>query len=182
LISATCDRLNDLVESKKFRQDLYYRLIGFNIYLNPIRERRNDIANLIKQMIRNGERRFVIDPLAFNILVNYNWPGNIREIAKTIDVFQTFDKGIIEVEDVINFISPENLETKKNSSGPIDLEEIKKVGLNAYLERIEMDVVSKVLSQNNEKVRKTLSDLKLSNNSFYRIMDNIKVSDIKHVQ
>ncbi len=182
LISATCDRLNELVDSKKFRQDLYYRLIGFNIYLKPIRERKDDIPNLIKQMIKNGERRFVINSDALDVLVNYNWPGNIREIAKMIDVLRTSDKGIINITDVCNIISKDKVETKKIDKQTIDLEEIKKVGLNAYIEKIEMDVVSRVLNQNNEKVRKTLGDLKLSNNSFYRIMDNIKVSEIKYVQ
>jgi DNA-binding NtrC family response regulator len=63
----------------------------------------------------------------------------------------------------------------------LDIEEIKKLGLNSYLQKIEMDIVSTTLKKNQDKVRKTLTDLKISNNAFYRILGNLKNSSATHV-
>ena len=56
------------------------------------------------------------------------------------------------------------------------------MGLNAYLETIESYILEQVFNENNHKVRKTMMDLKLSNNAFYRIITNIKVKGKNHVE
>lgn len=56
------------------------------------------------------------------------------------------------------------------------------MGLSAYLEMIESHILEQVLNENNDKVRKTMADLKLSNNAFYRIVTNIKGRGKNHVK
>ena len=58
-----------------------------------------------------------------------------------------------------------------------DLEEVKRLGLKNYIEELEGNILKLALEANEDKVRKTLADLKLSNNSFYRILDNLKARE-----
>jgi DNA-binding NtrC family response regulator len=178
LISATCDDLKAQIENGEFRQDLFYRIEGFNIAIPALRERKKDINQLIKSFIKKSERRFVIDSDAMTAFENYQWPGNVRELQKVIDVLGTKEKGIIELDDVTSILNQKKIGTK---AFKIDIEEVKRVGLNSYVENIEMEIVSLLYESNNEKVRKTLNDLKLSNNTFYRIMENIKSRNNHHV-
>jgi DNA-binding NtrC family response regulator len=172
LISATCENLLDKVEKGEFRQDLYFRLEGFNIELKPLRERSDEIEEFVKYFVKNGERRIVFELNALEMLKNYYWPGNIRELEKIVDVLRSMDKGIISRADLVPFLNSKN--NKKTNELKFNLEEIKKIGLSDYLENIEMYIVEEAYKANQERVRKTLVDLKLSNNTFYRIMDNVK--------
>src|ERR687884_1002844 len=85
VIAASNRPLRDLVESGQFRADLYYRLNVLNIYLPPLRERREDIPLLVRQFIKEfsalHDRPFHgISADAVQILVDYPWPGNVREL------------------------------------------------------------------------------------------------------
>jgi len=90
IVSATnCDLL-EAIEQKVFRSDLYYRLQVIPIFLPPLRERRNDILILARHFIENFNREFGkdvrrISAQAENVLVEYDWPGNIRELRNVIE-------------------------------------------------------------------------------------------------
>lgn len=169
LISATCEGLKEKVKAGDFREDFLFRLEGFNVVLKPLRERKSDISNLINFFMKQNKRRIVLSKEARQALVDYSWPGNIRELQKVIEVLRTSEKGIIEKCDVVSL-----LQNKIAQSELIDVSLAKEIGLATYLERVEAQILEQVLKENGEKVRKTLSDLKLSNNSFYRIMTNVK--------
>ena len=99
----------------------------------------------------------------------YPWPGNVRELERTIEVLQTKDRGIVTALDLQPLLSkgiPSNVK--------FDLEEVKRLGLKAYIETLETNILKRTLETNEDKVRKTLADLKISNNSYYRILDNLK--------
>lgn len=179
LISATCENLHGKILNGEFRSDLYYRLEGFNVYLKSLRERHGDLPALIKHFQKNAERRFVFEPEAKNMFMNYAWPGNIRELSKAMDLLQLKEDGKVTISDLKNIFA-DNSQTV-GITAPINIEEIKKHGLNSYLQKIEMHIVSEALKSNKDKVRKTLSDLKISNNAFYRILGNLKNSGISHV-
>jgi DNA-binding NtrC family response regulator len=170
LISATCENLKTKVSAGEFREDFLYRLEGFNVYLKSLRERKSDINNLINFFLKKNKRRIVLSVDARAELVNYSWPGNIRELQKVIEVLRSSEKGIIEKIDV----APMLRGTLGKSTNQINLEEVKSIGLSAYIEKVEAQIVEQVLADNSDKVRKTMSDLKLSNNTFYRIVTNIK--------
>ncbi|MEK9658008.1 MAG: sigma 54-interacting transcriptional regulator [bacterium] len=90
IIAATNENLEQLIEEKKFRKDLYYRLNVFPIYLPPLRERKEDILLLINHFINKFKKEtnkdiFGISTECYNILYNYNWPGNIRELENIIE-------------------------------------------------------------------------------------------------
>jgi Response regulator containing CheY-like receiver, AAA-type ATPase, and DNA-binding domains len=90
LIFATNQNLKQLVAAGKFREDLYYRLNVFPIKLPPLRERREDIPELVifflnKYCERNGRKVPKIQTEAIEAMVNYHWPGNVRELEHTIE-------------------------------------------------------------------------------------------------
>ncbi|GAB4172257.1 MAG: sigma-54 dependent transcriptional regulator [Calditrichia bacterium] len=87
IIAATNKNLLELVEEGTFREDLYYRLSVFPITFPPLKERKEDIPHLVKQIInRIKEGNNVKCSDAFlKMLENYNWPGNIRELENTIE-------------------------------------------------------------------------------------------------
>lgn len=183
LISATCEDLKSKVDSGEFRQDLYFRIEGFNINLISLKERSEDIEKLIKYFVKKGERRIIFDQSALDLILNYSWPGNVRELEKFIEIIRNKDQGIIFKDDIEQLLNRN--EMKKNQStaktGDVDWKLLKEIGLNAYIQEVEMKIVDATLKANQEKVRKTLTDLKLSNNSFYRIMDNIKTKSSDYV-
>lgn len=171
LISATCEDLKTKVEKGEFREDFLFRLEGFNVVLKPLRERKEDLNNLINHFLKQNKRRIVLSPEVRSELLNYSWPGNVRELQKVVEILRSNEKGIIEKMDLTGLLQGGQ---KLIAKTQLNLSQIKEMGLAAYIEKVESEVVGLVLAENNEKVRKTLSDLKLSNNSFYRILGNIK--------
>lgn len=89
VIAATNRQLDLAIQKGAFREDLFYRLNVVPIYLPPLRERKQDIRDLVDSFIRRfaGEYNLPeasISPEAFEILVNYDWPGNVRELENTL--------------------------------------------------------------------------------------------------
>ena len=90
LIAATNRDLSAMVQSGRFREDLYYRLNVVSVEMPPLRERKDDIVPLAAFFIRRfaGELKKKtegIEPEAQKLLMRYNWPGNIRELENTIE-------------------------------------------------------------------------------------------------
>ena len=89
VISATNQRLLNLARSGAFREDLYYRLNVFPIYVPPLRERKEDVAVLVSHFIARlsaeaGKRIVGIAPAALALLQVYDWPGNIRQLENAV--------------------------------------------------------------------------------------------------
>lgn len=90
IVAATHRDLPALVQNGSFREDLWYRIAGFPLVLPPLRERQQDIAALTEHFARRAAQRFGLRPQAptahdLALLVAYDWPGNIRELASVID-------------------------------------------------------------------------------------------------
>jgi len=89
VIGASNRSLQKLVQEGKFREDLYYRLNVVKLELPPLRERREDIpllaAYFAQKYARQGESRMQIPPKTMDVLLNYSWPGNIRELENAIE-------------------------------------------------------------------------------------------------
>ncbi|MBI5100832.1 MAG: nif-specific transcriptional activator NifA [Nitrospirae bacterium] len=89
LIAATSRDLERLVEDGRFRGDLYYRLNVVPVFLPALRDRKEDIPLLVDYFIRkynaDNQRSTEISPEALRALVNYNWPGHVRELENTIE-------------------------------------------------------------------------------------------------
>src|ERR1700723_4690156 len=90
LIAATNSDLGEMVESGKFRSDLFYRLDVFPIHLPPLRDRKEDVPLLVRHFAELFSRRIgkaihTIPPETMNALMRYDWPGNVRELQNVIE-------------------------------------------------------------------------------------------------
>ncbi len=89
LVAATNRNLEEMVKNGTFREDLYYRLNVIPIDLPPLRERGDDIKQLVnfflQKSMNNHKKRVVITEEAMDILSQYSWPGNVRELENTIE-------------------------------------------------------------------------------------------------
>jgi two-component system, NtrC family, response regulator AtoC len=89
VIAATNIDIRSAITQKKFREDLYYRLNGFNITLPPLRERREEIAVLFRYFMRKFEGKYNSDPLSpshelIEACTGHDWPGNLRELENFV--------------------------------------------------------------------------------------------------
>ena len=114
IITATNKDLKLLVDEGFFREDLYYRLKVFPIYLPPLRNRREDIPLLVNHFIKlnnkiSGKAVASMAKLALKTFMEYDWPGNIRELANAIEhAFVLCSGRQIEPEDLPVEISGQN--------------------------------------------------------------------------
>jgi len=105
IVIATNINLKQAVENKNFREDLYFRLTRFEIKLPALKERAEDIPELIQHFLNNNQNATTEKPIIsnelLNILVAYHWPGNIRELKNEIERLPILnpDKSILEKAD-----------------------------------------------------------------------------------
>jgi len=88
IIAATNEDLDQLIEKRMFRKDLYYRIRGAWLHLPPLRERRNDIPLLITEMVKRSgydQGGRAIEEDALEALIKYDYPGNIRELESILN-------------------------------------------------------------------------------------------------
>ncbi len=106
LIIATNKDLKEEIKKNRFRSDLYYRISIFTLSLPPLRERKEDIPIFIKHYLKKYSLHFSkdirkISPRVYKFLLNYSWPGNIRELEATILKMIVVSKGpVITLEEV----------------------------------------------------------------------------------
>ncbi len=141
VIAATNQNLAKLIEKGEFREDLYYRLNVVKIELPPLRERPEDIplltAHFTTRYARAGEAPKKIAPATMEMLLNYRWPGNIRELENFIERASVTARGdSIEPEHL-----PPDLLTPKTSPSPFA------VDLNRSLPELLREVTANVESQ-----------------------------------
>lgn len=167
LITATCEDIEDKIKNKEFREDLFYRISGFNFYLKPLKERPQDIELLIRYFQRKSSRRFVVKPEAFELLKKYSWPGNIRELQKTCERFSQSLTGIIDQQTIRKMLEAKP-ESKVNIDGWEDY--VLKHGLKSLITQLEKKSVEDSLKRNNGKITACIKELKISSSAFYRIL------------
>ncbi|UCE17805.1 MAG: sigma-54-dependent Fis family transcriptional regulator [Gemmatimonadota bacterium] len=141
IICATNQNLEKMVEEGTFREDLYYRINVFSIYLPPLRERRSDIPLLAnhfaqKYALAMNKKITQISPGALDLLVQHDWPGNVRELENAIERAMVVGKPPrIMAEDL-----PFQLSAKKTDLTSDSLEEIEKTHIQHILERMEWNI------------------------------------------
>ncbi|MBD3180835.1 response regulator [Candidatus Poribacteria bacterium] len=126
IIAATHEDLYGLVTKNRFREDLYYRLKVFDLTLPPLRERKDDIPVLINYFILEYNDKLEkqitgVDKPTMEILCNYDYPGNIRELKHIIESAMVLCK-----EDVIKTdLIPKELRTSSASNKIVDTKDVK---------------------------------------------------------
>jgi len=113
VIAATNKNLMELIGQGQFREDLYYRLNVIHLHVPPLRERKEDISQLIDHFLKNMSRNEgpkSIAPEAYAALTDYPWPGNVRELENVIErLVVTTRAEVITADDL-----PMEIRTRRN--------------------------------------------------------------------
>ncbi|MFQ5598250.1 MAG: sigma 54-interacting transcriptional regulator [Nitrospiria bacterium] len=176
LISATNKDLKKAVETGEFRQDLYYRLRVVPISLPPLRERKDDIPLLVEHFIGRankemGRKVSRVSKEAMDILIDYDFPGNIRELENIIEHAMVFCTGdSLETEHLQKDIKPSRnalIGTVAEKNDPI--------------QAMEKELILNVLHQTDWNYKKTADKLKMSRTTLWRKLKAYSISKPKNV-
>jgi len=145
LISATNQNLAKLIEENKFREDLYFRIKGVNITVPAIRDRPKDIIPLAEYFLKQacketGSKITGFTAAAITVLMNYDWPGNIRQLRNCIQTMVVMcDRDKLDVQDIPPEVhQPRQLapgKTAPSGLGGVALDELEKRAITDTLAR-----------------------------------------------
>jgi len=167
VIAAANKNLSKLVEEGKFRQDLYYRLNVVKIELPPLRQRKEDIPLLVDHFINKfnklkGKEIIGASPETMNILMNLNYPGNVRQLENIIEhVFALSNESIIKPHHL-----PDETYKGKTVSSNIKLDS---------LGNIEKQFILNMLEKNNWNRSKTAKDIGIHKTTLYRKIQKLGI-------
>ncbi|MBI4686561.1 MAG: sigma-54-dependent Fis family transcriptional regulator [Nitrospirae bacterium] len=163
IIAATNKDIENEMKEGRFREDLYYRLRVVTIELPPLRDRREDIEELVDYFLRRynnefGKRIKEVDRTAIKALTEYHWPGNIRQLESVIErAVLMCDTAIITVNDINSELRLPRL------SDALDID-IPREGLN--FEDIERGLLKKAMAKSNNVAAKAARLLGMSYKTF----------------
>jgi DNA-binding NtrC family response regulator len=164
IITATNKNLEDLVASGSFREDLYYRLNVIPLTVPPLRERRDDLKELIDVFIRlsSGNNPKTLSKDALDALMKYHWPGNVRELENIIErIIVISDGTMIALPDIPEKI----LQPSSNKCLP----------LTEQVEDAEERVIRKALAESGGNVTQAAESLGISRRSLHRKINKFEI-------
>jgi DNA-binding NtrC family response regulator len=164
ILSATNKDLKKEVEERRFREDLFYRLNVFNVDVPPLKERKEDIPLIVEHLIGKynkilNKKVKKVSVKAVELLLDYNYPGNIRELENIIERSMIMAKDEIIDEKYFNFISKEIYIEKKGT-----------------LKDIEKELIIKYLIQNKSNRTHTAELLGISRRSLQNKIKEYKIN------
>ncbi|MBF0361142.1 MAG: sigma-54-dependent Fis family transcriptional regulator [Oligoflexia bacterium] len=181
LISSTCENIYKLIQENQFRVDLFYRINGIILTIPSLRSRKEDIPLLITHFLRKCSRRVFIDKGAMAKLVDYTWPGNIRELKSVVEEMSAKEDGLISEQHLPKEITNKKEEPrvigKKKFITEEQLNFALKFGIKDLLEKIQLDLVRETLNTFNQNHRKSREILGLSKSGFYHINVRAKAEE-----
>ncbi|WP_029522545.1 sigma-54 dependent transcriptional regulator [Persephonella sp. KM09-Lau-8] len=176
IVAATNRNLEEMVKRGEFREDLYFRIGGFKIEIPPLRERKDDIPLLVEYFIQKFNEKYNRDvkgitPQALKILVEYDWPGNVRQLENMIyKACMLTEPG--QPIDVKN-IDPE---IKGDSEFPLSYSEAKK----QYMEKFMKKYLSVLLSMTNGNISKAARMANIERQSLQKLLKKYNVDPAKY--
>jgi len=160
IIAATNKDLEEMIAKGEFREDLYYRLNVITIEVPPLRERKEDIPLLIdhfleKNRLETGKNIEHISEEAMKIMIDHNWPGNVRQLENTIEHAFVITKGT----EIIPSDLPHNLTEKELQKLPI--------GQDLSMAGVEKEHILRVLNANDWNIQRAATILGINRITLY---------------
>jgi DNA-binding NtrC family response regulator len=170
LITATHQNLEKMIEEQLFRSDLYYRINLFPIKVPPLRKRKEDIPELIEYFMLKYPNK-ILAPLAKLSLMEYDYPGNIRELENIIS------REAIVSEKVIENITLENLKDPDSNKGIEEFGILPEEGVN--IDALIKSLIEQALKNTAGKKNKAAELLGITRRRLYSMMEthNIRLKD-----
>ncbi|MBF0363255.1 MAG: sigma-54-dependent Fis family transcriptional regulator [Oligoflexia bacterium] len=173
LISSTCENIYKLIQENQFRIDLFYRINGIILTIPALRSRQEDIPILINHFLKKCSRRVFIDKSAMKKMLEYAWPGNIRELKSIVEELSSKEDGLISEHNLPKEIVDNKDESRSGVKKKFITEEqlnyALKFGIKAFEEKIQLDLIRETLKTFNQNHKKSRDTLGLSKTAFYHI-------------
>ena len=166
-IFASNKNIEELVKAKKFREDLYYRINTIVINLPPLRNRKDDIPLLVNYFLKRIDQGKKINDEALKLLMNYHWPGNIRELENEIKrICALYSEANIITE---SMLSDAIKDYKSSSELPhLSFKELKKAA--------EKNIILDALQKCNNNISQTAKRLGYDRASLYDKMKRLEIN------
>ncbi|MBE3641686.1 sigma-54-dependent Fis family transcriptional regulator [Bacillus cereus] len=172
IITATHKDLLRLVEEGKFRQDLYYRLHVYPLYVPSLIERKEDIPYFIQQFCERKNWNIVFPKSICNQFALHTWPGNIRELLNVLERIYILSQGREICEKQISFL----LQTIMGNQHQLELQtENKTENTLNFREKIQRDSMIEALEKTNGNVSLAAKLLDVPRSTFYKRMQKYKL-------
>ncbi|AEG16361.1 two component, sigma54 specific, transcriptional regulator, Fis family [Desulfofundulus kuznetsovii DSM 6115] len=176
IIAATNKDLENCIAEGTFREDLFYRLNVVDIYLPPLRERKDDIPVLVEHMIKlcNAEYKKQVTGFtdqAMKLLLEYDWPGNVRELKNVCERAVLMSTGpLLTVEDL-----PRNI--RKSSRRLHWLKGLSGDSFKEMIAEVEREIILQALEEHNWNRSAAAQALKMNRSSLYLKMKELGIID-----
>jgi two-component system, NtrC family, response regulator AtoC len=185
LITSTCEDIFKLIKLNQFRLDLFYRINGITLTIPSLKERTDDIPLFVKHFLSKGSRQVSISEGAMSSLVEYSWPGNIREIKNVVENLSLKSDGVITLKDLPNsIVNNTPLISSKEDEDLVDqkhLTFIRKYGIKKFEQAIQSEACLKIAKSCDFKQADAREILRLSTRGYYQMLERSKkiLSEVK---
>lgn len=176
IISATNRDLKLAVDNKEFREDLYYRLNSFPIYIPPLRQRKGDILVLAQHFFdafnkKLGKNLKGFSKKSLKLIYDYAWPGNIREMENTIErCLVVAENDNVEVDDL-----PPHIKNMELISSPVQPGSLFGDDTIVPFERLKEEAIRHALKITNGNIVEAAKKLQLGRATIYRLMEKYNI-------
>jgi two-component system, NtrC family, response regulator AtoC len=176
IISATNKDLKLAVENKEFREDLYYRLSSYPVYIPPLRERKGDILILTEHFISQINKKLNrqikgFSKKALKLIFDYDWPGNVRELENTIErcIILT-DSDYIEIDSV-----PSHIKVSDGTLSNINTNEIFSGDTVIPFEKLKKEAIKHAIKVTDGNILESAKKLHIGRATLYRLMEKYNI-------
>jgi PAS domain S-box-containing protein len=184
IICATHNNLRKMVEQGTFRADLYYRIAGISITIPPLRERRSDITPLVKAMLEkmnatNGSAAQITDE-ALDLLQNYDYPGNIRELRNILQKSIIVSTNGLITAELLQLNNLSNIYVNPLADRRRQSRATKAINpsTNRSLTDVEASHIESLLHQHNGHRARVADELRISERTLYRKLKQYNLQDV----
>jgi two-component system nitrogen regulation response regulator NtrX len=170
LICATNCDLKQMIKENKFREDLYYRLKGIVINLPALSDRRGDIPELVEYFNQSHCMQFgngikVFEPEAIGLLTEYDWPGNVRQLADTIrSLIDLTNSSFISSADVRKYLELDSKDLAESSS------------FNDRVNNYKRTVIRQALARHNNNVSAAARELSIDPSNLNKMIKSLDIN------
>ncbi|NCN28189.1 sigma-54-dependent Fis family transcriptional regulator [bacterium] len=180
VIAATNERLKDLVQVGKFREDLYYRLNVFSVLIPPLRQRLEDVELLVKRSLENINAKYGlsftgVEPSALAALKLHAWPGNIRELQNVIERASILEKSNVITLESLPSDLVEQVDTEGRPKVVVDIEKSLADSRSKVIEDFERQYLTGLLEKTNGSIQNTAMQAKVGVRQLHKLLSKYQI-------
>ncbi len=180
VIASSNKDLEKEIEKGTFREDIYYRLNVIPIEVPPLRNRVEDIPQLMEIFFdecakQNRNKKKVVTQNVFDLLLNYSWPGNVRELKNLVERLTIMtDKDVIDEYDLPSPYNPK----AKDDIASVEAQLFLSNSIKEAKEMFEREFIKRKLTQHSNNVTKTAEAIGVQRSYLYKKLKKLNLADV----